>query len=75
MEELKGHIVELSQNRYASNVIEKCLVYNTPEQKQAIINELLLQSEDPATIVADLSRHEFGNYVVQKMLEVRPFAF
>jgi pumilio RNA-binding family len=31
----------MSQQKFASNVVEKCLTFGTPEQRQILINEML----------------------------------
>lgn len=38
---LAGQIVKMSQQKYASNVIEKCLSFGTPEERQILVNEML----------------------------------
>ena len=42
---LAGQIVQMSQNKYASNVIEKCLVYGDDSDKEILIREIIGQSE------------------------------
>jgi pumilio RNA-binding family len=37
------HIVVLSQNKFASNVVEKMLLHCTPTQRGAIVEEFLRQ--------------------------------
>jgi len=79
------HIVVLSQNKFASNVVEKMLLHCEPEQRAAIVEEFLRQPAGTAP-VADMSddanprdqspleqmmQDQYGNYVVQKTLEVR----
>jgi len=39
--QLAGQIVKMSQQKFASNVVEKCLTFGTPEQRQILINEML----------------------------------
>lgn len=39
--QLTGKIVEMSQEKFASNVIEKCLSFGTPEERNAIVLEML----------------------------------
>jgi hypothetical protein len=33
--------VKMSQQKFASNVVEKCLTFGSPEQRQILINEML----------------------------------
>lgn len=44
--QLTGKIVEMSQQKFASNVIEKCLSFGTPEERNAIVHEMLGSSDD-----------------------------
>jgi len=39
--QLAGQIVKMSQQKFASNVVEKCLTFGNPEQRQILINEML----------------------------------
>ncbi|KAM3338192.1 hypothetical protein P3S68_031409 [Capsicum galapagoense] len=38
---LTGQIVKMSQHKYASNVVEKCLIFATPKECQVLVNEML----------------------------------
>lgn len=38
---LAGHIVQLSQHKFASNVIEKCLEYSDSAAKEIMIEEII----------------------------------
>lgn len=42
---LSGHIVQLSQHKFASNVIEKCLEYGGTADRELIIDEILGHNE------------------------------
>ncbi|KAF2311877.1 hypothetical protein GH714_027091 [Hevea brasiliensis] len=53
IKELAGKIVQMSQQKFASNVVEKCLTFGGPSER-----ELLAMMKD-----------QFANYVVQKVLE------
>ena len=85
------HIVVLSQNKFASNVVEKMLLHCSPQQRSAIVEEFLKQPSrrgscdgvissamtgDEALRVCEQSaleqmmQDQYGNYVVQKTLEV-----
>lgn len=45
---IKGKVVELSNHKFASNVVEKCLEYGSDKDKVDLIEEFLesSQSED-----------------------------
>jgi len=38
---LSGHIVQLSQHKFASNVVEKCLEYGDSTERQLLIAEIV----------------------------------
>jgi pumilio RNA-binding family len=62
----------MSQHKYASNVVEGCLKHGSPPQRVAILGQLLRASEGeggPLAVPA-LARHKYGNYVVQRALQV-----
>jgi hypothetical protein len=75
---LAPHIVTLSQNKFASNVVEKCLLHGKPGQREALVEAILAQGGgagggDGGVVDSPLHqmmRDQFGNYVVQKLLEV-----
>ena len=41
IKELAGKIVQMSQQKFASNVIEKCLSFGTAAERQALVTEML----------------------------------
>ncbi|MCD7456601.1 Pumilio 2 [Datura stramonium] len=65
---LTGQIVKMSQHKYASNVVEKCLIFATPEERQVLVNEMLGSTQENEPLQA-MMKDPFGNYVVQKVLE------
>ena len=68
-EALKGKIFEMSIHKFASNVIEKCLHFGNKEQRDNIIDEILLIDDSVHNSLLGLVKDKFGNYVVQKMIE------
>jgi hypothetical protein len=36
-----NNVLLMSQHKFASNVVEKCLTYGSPAQRQAMIDEVL----------------------------------
>ncbi|KAF6001258.1 Pumilio 2 [Cyanidiococcus yangmingshanensis] len=81
-EEERGHIlrlvrdqcVSMSQHKYASNVVERCLQYGSPDDREALIDILLGRSKTASgnggVPLMDLVQDQFGNYVVQRVLDV-----
>lgn len=62
--QLAGHYVELSKQKYSSNVVEKSIVNSKLLGSPSIFEELL----EPGAIVQLLENH-FGTYVLQKTLQ------
>ncbi|KAG5254124.1 pumilio [Salix suchowensis] len=66
LEQLKGYFVSLSMNKYGSNVVEKCLIWSGMEENASMIIDEFIHSP----YFVNICRDNFGNYVVQKALEV-----
>ena len=69
-EALKGRVYEYSKHKFASNVIEKCLALGKKDQIGQIVTEVIEQDNKNNDVLLSLVRDKFGNYVVQKMIEV-----
>lgn len=41
IQELAGKIVQMSQQKFASNVVEKCLTFGNISERQLLVNEML----------------------------------
>lgn len=41
IQKLSGQVVNLSQQKYASNVVEKCLSFGTPDEREGLIREIV----------------------------------
>ncbi|XP_040365431.1 pumilio homolog 1 isoform X2 [Rosa chinensis] len=65
---LTGQIVQMSQQKFASNVIEKCLTFGTLAERQALVTEMLGTTDENEPLQA-MMKDQFANYVVQKVLE------
>ena len=65
LDKIINKIIFLSKRKYSSNVIEKCLETCSPERVNQLIN--IYNNE---TIIRDLIKDIFGNYVIQKLLIV-----
>jgi len=71
----------LSRQKFASNVVEKLLQYGSPEQRNAIVREMLkfvdettgvglLKENGGSSVVLLMVRDAYANYVVQTTLDV-----
>ncbi|KAL6853653.1 hypothetical protein ACP4OV_019682 [Aristida adscensionis] len=68
IEKLAGQIIQMSQQKFASNVVEKCLTFGGPTEREVLINEILGTTDENEPLQA-MMKDQFGNYVVQKVLE------
>jgi len=58
------HIVDLSKQKFSSNVIEKCLDLNIDNFLDKVIQTFCNSEQLPLLII-----HEFANYVVQRSIK------
>lgn len=65
---LRGQYAALSQNKYGSNVVEKCLSVSTEELSSQIIMEILRNPSYPTASM--LLVDQYGNFVIQSALMV-----
>lgn len=63
--QLQGCFVNLSMNKYGSNVVEKVLKEGGEENANMIINEMMNSSE-----FLNVLQDPYGNYVAQSALQV-----
>lgn len=45
IEQVTGNVLVMSQHKFASNVVEKCLTYGSPSQRQAMLDEVLQEAD------------------------------
>jgi hypothetical protein len=62
IEELKGHMLELSRDQFGSRHLQQRIQENTPEEKEIIYKEL-------ESHINELMTDAFGNYVVQMLIQ------
>jgi hypothetical protein len=70
---LRGRIVVLSQHKFASNVIEKCVQHGGYDDRQMILEEIVSDRPPQGTRLMPLEimmKDPYANYVVQKILDV-----
>ncbi|KAK4238955.1 armadillo-type protein [Achaetomium macrosporum] len=61
-------LLTLSRNKCASNVVEKCIVCGTAEEQRAIRDQLIAGGDDNCPLF-QLTKDQYGNYVVQKLVK------
>uniref|UniRef100_A0A0D9WF06 PUM-HD domain-containing protein n=1 Tax=Leersia perrieri TaxID=77586 RepID=A0A0D9WF06_9ORYZ len=74
VEKFHGNIITMCKQKHSSNVIEKCLVFGSYDEKQKIIDEILsscsgliTSGETEALMV--MVKDQYANFVVQKVIE------
>ncbi|AQK51313.1 Pumilio homolog 5 [Zea mays] len=65
---LAGQVVTMSQNKFASNVIEKCFQHGDMAERDLLIRQIVEQTEGNDNLLA-MMKDQYANYVVQKILE------
>ena len=60
-----GHVVRLSCNKFASNVMEKCLFHLTEDAQHELIMEMYEITEDE---IHAMLQDSFGNYMIQSSI-------
>lgn len=64
-EQLLGLLLVLSKEKFSSNVIEKCLESTSPDIRSRMVDEVM-----QATNFKDYLADQYGNYVIQKAIQV-----
>lgn len=62
---VKMNLLAFSKHKFASNVVEKCLIFGTPEQKREILQEIISKNDRESSL-SQLIKDGYGNYVVRK---------
>lgn len=55
IKELAGKIVQMSQQKFASNVVEKCLTFGGPSERLLLVNEMLGSTDENEPLQVCLS--------------------
>ena len=62
--------LDLCRHKFASNVVEKCLISASAAERDSIINDMLKMDVDGACDVHAMVKDPYANYVVQKVLDI-----
>jgi hypothetical protein len=65
-----GRVTELSCNKFASNVVEKCLFHLTPDAQHQLIVEMYNVDEEQ---LFQMLQDSFGNYIIQSSIALASF--
>ncbi|KAJ2672169.1 mRNA binding protein puf3, partial [Coemansia sp. RSA 1285] len=67
---VRGHVLQLSKHKFASNVVEKCIAHGEPKDRKVLIDEATAVRRDGSSNLVNMMKDQYANYVVQKMLDV-----
>ncbi|CAB1350568.1 unnamed protein product [Coregonus sp. 'balchen'] len=68
--EIRGNVLGLSQHKFASNVVEKCVSHASRAERAVLIDEVCILTEGPHSALYTMMKDQYANYVVQKMIDV-----
>ncbi|KAK3139833.1 hypothetical protein QOZ80_5AG0391240 [Eleusine coracana subsp. coracana] len=69
VDKLVGHVLNMSYQKFASNVIEKSLTFGSFQDRQLITTEILATSHcGQFEHLLDMMCHEYANFVIQKLV-------
>ena len=68
LRDLSQQMVALSRDKFASNVVERCLQFGSLEQRRSIIEEFLVNEQ----ALVQMMKDDYGNYVCFRAFDVRP---
>jgi len=63
---IKDQLLLFSRHKFASNVVEKCLVCGTDEQRKDIMLKVVEKSDAGESTLSMLLKDGYGNYVIRK---------
>ena len=62
---IKAQLLPFSAHKFASNVVEKCLVYGTDDQRREIMMKFAERNERGESSLINLIKDGYGNYVLR----------
>lgn len=60
-----GQVLMFAQQKFASNVVEKCVLHGNAEERRRIIDEVIGPAPDGSSVVKAMLVHPYANYVMQ----------
>jgi mRNA-binding protein PUF3 len=67
---IKAQFLMFSKHKFASNVVEMCLLCSNDAQRRELVHVVLAKNERGESNVMNLFRDGYGNYVIQKLLDI-----
>ncbi|CAN6925290.1 unnamed protein product, partial [Brassica oleracea] len=68
IEKSTGKVVQMSQNKYASNVVEKCMEHADSTERELLIEEIMGKSEEDNHLLT-MVKDQYANYVVRRSVK------
>uniref|UniRef100_A0A9J8B1E8 Pumilio RNA-binding family member 2 n=1 Tax=Cyprinus carpio carpio TaxID=630221 RepID=A0A9J8B1E8_CYPCA len=68
--EVRGKVLALSQHKFASNVVEKCVIHSSRAERALLIDEVCCQKDGPHSALYTMMKDQYANYVVQRMIDM-----
>lgn len=66
---IRAQFLTFSKHKFASNVVERCLVCGDDKQRRELVDTVIAKNERGENSILSLLKDGYGNYVIQKMLE------
>lgn len=63
---VQRNLVSYAREKFASNVVEKCILYGTPEDRRNIMLKLCSRAEAGGSSLTYLIKDNYGNYVIRE---------
>lgn len=70
-----GQVLALAQQKFASNVVEKCVLHGSDEERNQVIEEVLGVAPDGSSVIKAMLVHPYANYVMQSEDMPDPFVY
>eukprot|EP01091_Cochliopodium_minus_P016444 TRINITY_DN6159_c0_g1_i1.p1 TRINITY_DN6159_c0_g1~~TRINITY_DN6159_c0_g1_i1.p1 ORF type:complete len:778 (-),score=230.46 TRINITY_DN6159_c0_g1_i1:163-2496(-) len=67
---LNGNVLKWSQHKFASNVVERCVQFGNNAQRRQIVEEIVGLDQEGCSPLQNMVKDQYGNYVVQKILDL-----
>lgn len=67
---VRNEVFQLSKHKFASNVVERCLQFGSQAERYVLVAMLIGSESSGSSPLDHLVRDQFGNYVVQRVLDV-----
>jgi hypothetical protein len=67
---VQSQILALTKHKFASNVVEKCFVFGSDDDRTQLVDEVIGSNTDGPAPIAAMVRDQYANYVVQKIIDV-----